>query len=1085
MPFVAVDLVPQPRHWEAPFGSWRGNIFELDPSLEGHAPILTSPDFELEAGKLTTFRFSAYFGGAANYSWHIVDARRGKLVHTRTFQSVQGDARFSLAFRARKTGKYRLVLEHRSHPPRGRTTIAAPAILIQGIGQGAVVKGRVADFSQARTDNGDASYLPHWSRLQRFIHRRCRASRRFNTVIAAVEMRLERHELLSLPQYMGLCPTGQCNALCDFCSVTTNRTGIIKKQLPYERLENFLAPVINTIQLFGIEGNGEPTLYTRFPELVERLTRGRAKAYLITNGSRLRLSDAPLLLALESVNFSLNAATAETHRRVMKLKNFDEIAALIRSLARERGVRTIDWAPQPGIYVTFVVTDDNVHEVQDFVRLAEQDLGADVVMVRPLSELGNEMGTVEDLRRIVPYESDVRDMIDAVQEYMRDCTGATEIRLSPETFRSSRPDPVGRVAMPRGFEGRLLAPRRTDWIALNPDVAVVWNQNSARIMLPAAKEALLRSQPIPVEPGRELTFSAQVSVDGGPARLTIVDSEGRTVADALLADTDGRMIPLRLDMRTGQASALSIVLAGEGRACTVAIDFERLRTPAPYVSNEFHIPPGRKWEICTPGVAVAWDDDVLTLSSATGGRPYLLKSYAIPCAQDATVEIPVELDVTRGLIEIGVLDASGQSYLQSFCFAEGRTAGFIFFNTGANDAVRLVVSAAPDQPVAATIRWRKPRLVPRDDGAGGSILLPKAPQWAACVPAVRVDRSADRLSMSWRGVGSPYLVKSNKVRCRPDQRAKAPMVVEVSEGQLGVGVLGAGGAAWLTTHTLETGMHQIDLDFDTSANDEVSFVLFAVDGASVTASAEFLANGVVNDTVFARTILDDSVEELAVIDAAPRKDSFETASATTAPGNGSVAAQAEVVAMAAAESSARQILTDSPLKRAAPSPLWPAIVGGRRPRQDDEAQPDRLPGQIMRWLTRGGVRYYCQKPWTDMNNFTVDGRMDVCCIATGASQEGYQLGNLNRQGFQEIWNGPMAQKFRRSVNSANKLPPCARCPMSYAYQGILFHPESTYREVNGRVVAILRKLKLSWMARYASRIDAYLISHILFRGFKR
>lgn len=76
---------------------------------------------------------------------------------------------------------------------------------------------------------------------------------------------------------------------------------------------------------------------------------------------------------------------------------------------------------------------------------------------------------------------------------------------------------------------------------------------------------------------------------------------------------------------------------------------------------------------------------------------------------------------------------------------------------------------------------------------------------------------------------------------------------------------------------------------------------------------------------------------------------------------------------------------------------------------------------------------YCQKPWTDLNNFSVDGRMDVCCITTGPSQERYALGNIFEQDFQEVWNGERMKEFRRTVNTPQKLPPCARCPMANNY----------------------------------------------------
>lgn len=1361
MPLVALELVPQPRHWAAS-GSWRDNVFEMDSALGEHAPILVSPEFELEADRLVTFCFSGFFIGEATFSLQVRERPRGVRLLARSYPETAGEARMALAFRAPASGRYQVVLEHVRHPARARVGIAAPSFLAQAIGEGRVATGRLADDGPGPEESGEARYLPHWNRLQRFIHRRCRASRAVNAFVAAVEMRLEREELLSLPQYMGVCPTGQCNATCDFCSVTINRTGIIKKQLPFQRLEAFLAPVANTLQMVGIEGNGEPTLYTRFPELVERLTRGGANAYLITNGSRLKADEAALLLALESVNFSLNAATAQTHRRVMKLDNFDEIVGVIGSLARSRGLRELGGSPGPTVVVCFVVTADNVHEVQDFLRLAEQDLGVDVVMVRPLAELGNDLGVVEDLRRIVPYESDVRDMIESVREYVTDVTGAADIRLVPETFRSSRPDPVGRVVMPLGFEDRLLAPRRADWRASDSQIAVVWTLNRARLMLPAARDARFVSLPVPTPPGRRLLFKARIGVTGGPARLAISDRADRVIAEVLLADTGGRIIPVELVAATGDGGALSIAVIGAGRACTLEIDFERLRTPAPYIQNAFQIPAGRRWETCAPDADVTWTGDALAIRSPAGGRPYLLKSYAIACAQQASIAIPVEVEVAVGEIEIGVLDAAGASFLQSFRFADGRACASVFFDTGANEVVRLVVSAEPDRPVDATIAWGQPRIVAGGDAAEDSIRLPTAQEWFACVPAVRLQRGDDRLSLSWDGAGSPYLLKSNRVRCARDQRARTPIVVEVTEGEIGVGVVGAGGGAWLMLRTFEQGLHRVDLEYDTHDNESVCFVLSAVEGESVVArvglSAEALADSgppvpragqglaasraasagleealrippegrwqicapdaTVNwdgeairfsattggrpyllKSAAIRCAQETPVEipvrvqvlrgamEIGVLNASgsaylrnfrfaegrtdaaiffdtganaavrlvisatpglpveavvgwgrPRRaaedpGSSEALRAPDAPGwtacvptaqvsrnagelavrwageggpyllrsndvrcrpgqraraamaiavdegtlgvgvlaagggawlttqilsagtqgvalefetgacdavsfvlfavksaavaarvsfpsehlepadfvrpkeraEEPVAAAAASIALsragpatpthatsgapaaveaAAAEATALPSLAMRPVGLGARPPVTPRSPRGRGAGRAAPAPSGNIIAQAAKWA-RGGTRHYCQKPWTDMSNFTVDGRVDVCCIATGASQEAYQLGNINRQSFQEIWNGPMAREFRRTVNGEDKLHPCARCPMSHAYNGLLFDPENTLDSMNVWVVRLLRKRKLTWLIAMAVSFNRMLVDRVMFRGFKR
>jgi len=133
------------------------------------------------------------------------------------------------------------------------------------------------------------------------------------------------------------------------------------------------------------------------------------------------------------------------------------------------------------------------------------------------------------------------------------------------------------------------------------------------------------------------------------------------------------------------------------------------------------------------------------------------------------------------------------------------------------------------------------------------------------------------------------------------------------------------------------------------------------------------------------------------------------------------------------------------------------------------------------------VRFYCQKPWTDINNFTVDGRMDVCCITTGPSQEHYALGNIFEQDFQSIWNGEKMREFRRTVNSDTPLPPCQRCPMAYGYQGPFF--DRTLADASiVQFVSTNGQSGRHPVKRLAAQVAEMLrkpVVAFLFRGFKR
>lgn len=736
-----------------------------------------------------------------------------------------------------------------------------------------------APFAPEKID----TFLPSWGTLRRAIHSLCKRSRTWNSIVAALEMRLNREELLSLPQYVALCPTGQCNALCEFCSVTKARSGIIKKQLPFDRLDHFIGPMAKTVRMYGIEGNGEPTLYDQFSDLVKVLTSGGASFYLITNGEKLTHDQVDLLLErkIDSVNFSLNAASAATHARVMKLKHFDVVISNVRRFLANR--KTV--CP-PQISVSYVVTRDNVHELQEFMYLAEQDLGVDKLYVRPLSELGGEAGNREDGRALVPFESEIQDALDSLQEYLADFPRRSAMDIHPENFRNYRPDPPGRLIKPLGFEGRLLAPRRKHWTCNHASLQTTWSLNRLRLRCPspAAAGVLMTSCPIPVEPGKELTFRCQARLQGSAVTIEALDDDDAVIAKhALAADQDNHFQEVSFSVQPGEREVVRLRIVGTGGALDAMIDFERLHTPGPGLQRHFKLPNRLRWQ-ATLGGNFRWQDRRLALQWHGESDQCVLKSYNVACTPGQTHALAIKVHVKSGQLTLAT-KGGADNPRQTFVFPVGTHTPTLHIDTGEDTALQVTLSSSSTQPLDVDIDWQD--------------TLAELPQHLSTVIDVPTQ-------------------SNNLTAPSPERAAERPQ-------------------------------------------------------------------GILQRAL-------------------------------------------------------------APLQR---------LLGSE-------------------------VKYYCQKPWTDLNNFTVDGRMDVCCIATGASQAKFALGNLFQQDFQQIWNGASMRSFRRTVNSDQPLPPCQRCPMAYAYQGPLFHAQQTLEYLHARVTRALP----AFLAKMVRPVITWFNNHILFRGFK-
>ncbi|MCE9590355.1 MAG: radical SAM protein [Planctomycetes bacterium] len=898
------ELTPPPRQWTARGAVWIDETCNFRAGEQINS--ITSPWFDLRDDREYQFELHLALDRPVAVEFGVQDVAGrwiGKVLIDDTVRHEH-----ILSIRDHHADRYRLVLTTVAPLPVG------PDLSLGGvdvIASSSELTGRAASRANAADPN---TYLPHWGFIRRTIHRACKRSRFVNTLVSAAEFRLEREELISLPQYMALCPTGQCNASCGFCSVTTNRTGIVKRELPFDRLHRFLAPVRNTIRMYGLEGNGEPTLYDHFDDLIDILAAGGATFYLITNAERLTTEQVDRVIArgVSAVNVSLNAATAATHRSVMRLKHFDRV---IENVKRFTTVRSKE---NTTVSVSYVVNRHNIHEVVDFIRLADRELNVDHIYVRTLSEIANDQGVVEDQRDLVPHEGEVRDMLERVGDYLRLEPVRAIMHFKPETFRAFRSDPAGRIVKPPGYETRLLAPRPSGWSAEREDVQIKWSLDSVSLSAPASTigdSVLIRSTPVPVDPSIEETFCCRAAVRSGLLNVTIMDETGREIA-ARSVGPSAMDLPGVIEFAVPRGVDSVRIVIGCGPAGVEAdVDFERLLVPGLPIHATFQLPEPRRWEVASPGAGVAWTGPKVHLTWDGPASQYLLKSFSQPCRPNEPIALPVMLNVRRGKLGIGVLSADFTRWTHQFEFDAGTRAAILRLDPADNDRVQLVIYATTADGLDADIDWGDNITVPRQSGL-----------WTASVKQPAPDLSPSPSASAASGLASPPISPS------------APPTPSLH-------------------HRIATSLGNL----------------------------------------------------LASL----------------------------------------------------------ALVFNRNPRA-------------------AKTRYYCQKPWTDLSNFSVDGRMDVCCIATGESQKRYALGNIFEQTFQEIWNGPVAREFRRTVNHADKaLPPCARCPMAYQYQGPMFDPVYTPQWVRGWLAMSSER---RWLRRpiMAVGIVTYRLIHpLLFRGFRK
>ncbi len=164
-----------------------------------------------------------------------------------------------------------------------------------------------------------------------------------------------------------------CNAKCGFCTSWLKQDGM----LSLDNLTKF-DTLFSHAKVLTLTG-GEPTAHPNFIEVIQHIANRidpRCYFSFITNGSRIdryfdQLNDIDV-----AVSFSLNAATAQTHHQVMKLRpgTFERILESIRTL------RTLN----KSVNASMVVTCQNIAEVPAFIELC-QNLDVTTIMVRTIN----------------------------------------------------------------------------------------------------------------------------------------------------------------------------------------------------------------------------------------------------------------------------------------------------------------------------------------------------------------------------------------------------------------------------------------------------------------------------------------------------------------------------------------------------------------------------------------------------------------------------------------------------------------------------------------------------------------------------
>ncbi|WP_448192960.1 radical SAM protein [Azospirillum sp. sgz301742] len=197
---------------------------------------------------------------------------------------------------------------------------------------------------------------------------------------------LPRREEVDLDQYalvmppptaLNLCYDPSCNLSCPSCRTRIFAAGKPQQESFGAYYETAVAPLIPTAETVNITGSGDPFSSRHYRQLLKHLSAmDGLRIDIQTNGVLFddrAWDDLSLNGKVRRIWVSLDAAKAETYKKVRRDGDFERAKRNIRAIVQNRQARGIEF-----IGLDFVVQEDNVNEMLDFVCLGVE-LGVDSV----------------------------------------------------------------------------------------------------------------------------------------------------------------------------------------------------------------------------------------------------------------------------------------------------------------------------------------------------------------------------------------------------------------------------------------------------------------------------------------------------------------------------------------------------------------------------------------------------------------------------------------------------------------------------------------------------------------------------------
>lgn len=217
------------------------------------------------------------------------------------------------------------------------------------------------------------------------------------------------------PVHMTIGLTNYCNHKCSWCYINWHQAGKLSERSGYEgpKVKKAINADWRLIEAVGearelglkavtIVGDGEPTMHTRFVDMLEALAGMQLDVGIFTNMSTHKPETLEALVRhCFFLRCSIDAARPEVHKAMHGTDDFDLVIGNLRKVVAMRGT-----SPRPVIGVQYVT---NHHNYRDLPYAAQfyRDIGVDYISIKPAykntlnpAHEENELDTGEAIRHM-------------------------------------------------------------------------------------------------------------------------------------------------------------------------------------------------------------------------------------------------------------------------------------------------------------------------------------------------------------------------------------------------------------------------------------------------------------------------------------------------------------------------------------------------------------------------------------------------------------------------------------------------------------------------------------------------------------